>query len=430
MNLRNVIKLISDGRLDAMLSMLYGNEAVASQRARYLGVVEAFASRYGDDREIEIYSVPGRTELSGNHTDHNYGRVIAASVDLDMIAVVSPRDDGILCLKSEGFSEDVVDPSSFRTPAADRFGTSAALMAGVCVGFLDRGYRIGGFDAYTSSNVPKGSGLSSSAVFENMIGTILHHCYNDGEIDPVEIAKISQFAEREFFGKPCGLMDQLACVLGGVVAIDFTSPEAPSMEQVALDLSAYGYGLCIVNTGGNHADLTEDYASVPAEMKAAAAYFGHSVLREGSEEELMSALPALRTAVGDRAVLRALHFFRENRRVAQQLASLRAGDLQGFLEEVSASGRSSFCYLQNVYTHKNLKEQGISLALCLCDTLLARTDGAWRVHGGGFAGTVQAYVPIKDMAEFCSRMEEVFGEGACTVLRIRPQGAQKLCFEN
>ena len=426
MNTEQMKKHIADGGIDRTLVHIYGEDAVALQKARYERAIEEFAKLYGADREITLYSVAGRSELSGNHTDHNHGCVIAASIDLDVIAVASPREDSVIRVKSEGFPEDRVDFAAYTQPAEKDFGTSASLIAGMCAGFRKDGYAVGGFDAYTTSNVLKGSGLSSSAAFEDMIGNILSHLYNDGKVDNVEIAKLAQFAENRFFGKPCGLMDQVACAVGGIVAIDFADPSAPVIEKMNFDLSANGYNLCIVNTGGNHADLTDDYASVPKEMKEVAAYFGKDVLREVDEEELIAAIPALREKAGDRAILRALHFFRENRRVAAQKAALRAGDLDGFFAGVLASGRSSFCYLQNVYTTKNLREQGLSLALCLADEFLDGKRAAWRVHGGGFAGTIQAYVPFAEVEGFRHRMDSVFGEGKCIVLRIRPDGAVRI----
>ncbi|MBR7151849.1 MAG: galactokinase [Clostridia bacterium] len=421
--------LLAEGRLDRRLLSLYGADALDGQRRRYTDAVNAFAARYGEDREAEIYSVSGRSELSGNHTDHNRGRVIAASVDLDILAVASPVEDGLIRLKSEGFDEDVVDPAHFCEPNPERFGRSDALIAGVVRGFADRGYATGGFDAYTTSNVPGGSGLSSSAAFEDMIGTILNHLYNGGRISFVEISCIAQYAENVFFGKPCGLMDQIACAAGGIVAIDFADPKAPVVEKLELDLTALGYRLCIINTGGNHADLTEDYAAVPAEMKAVAAALGKDVLREVDEGELLAAIPRLRESLGDRAILRALHFVEENRRVLAQREALEKGDLEGFFDGVLASGRSSFCYLQNVYTTKNVTEQGLSLALCLAERTLSGERAAWRVHGGGFAGTVQAFVPLSQVEELRRVMDGAFGEGSCKVLSIRPAGAIRVFDE-
>ena len=296
----------------------------------------------------------------------------------------------------------------------------------MCDGFRKNGYRVGGFDALTTSNVLKGSGLSSSAAFEVMVGNILNYLYNDGKISNVEIAKIAQYAENVFFGKPCGLMDQMACAVGGIVAIDFADTKAPVIEKIEFDISAAGYRLCIVDTGGNHADLTDDYAAIPAEMKSVAAYFGKANLRETDKKEFYSKIPELRKELGDRAVLRAAHYFAENKRVRELTDALRNADLRRFFDGVKDSGRSSFCYLQNAYSSKNPTEQGVSLAVCLCETLLAGKGGAFRLHGGGFAGTVQAYVPVRDASYFKYEMEKVFGEGSCYVLSIRKDGAVKV----
>ena len=426
MNTSQMKQYIAEGGINLTLSHIYGAAAVDMQKARYTAAIDEFASIYGADREITLYSVAGRSELSGNHTDHNFGCVVAASIDLDIIAVASKRDDSVIAIKSEGFPEDVVDYSKYNAPVESKFGSSESIIAGMVQGFLKDGYAVGGFDAYKTSNVLKGSGLSSSAAFEDMVGNILSHMYNDGKVDNVEIAKLAQYSENVFFGKPCGLMDQVACAVGGIVAIDFKDPKAPIIDKVDFDISAAGYNLCIVNTGGNHADLTDDYASVPAEMKSVAAYFGKSVLREVDEAEFFASIAALREQVGDRAVLRALHFFGENKRVAAQKAALDASDLDAYFVEVLASGKSSFCYLQNVYTTKNLKEQGLSLALCLADGYLAGKRAAYRVHGGGFAGTIQAYVPMEDVDGFRALMDGVFGEGKCIVLRIRPEGAVRI----
>lgn len=412
--------------LDSRFCEIYGSAALETQKARYLHAVEEFEKLYGADREAALYSVAGRSELSGNHTDHNHGCVIAASIDLDIIAVASPSAGSVIRVKSEGFPEDVVDFGVYNAPTPARYEKSDSLIAGMVAGFRKEGLAVGGFDAYTTSNVLKGSGISSSAAFEDMIGNILNYVYNDGKVSNVEIAKLAQYAENRFFGKPCGLMDQMACAVGGIIAIDFRDPSAPVIEQTDFDLSAAGYNLCIVNTGGNHADLTGDYASVPAEMKSVAAYFGKEVLRDTDENAVLAAIPALREKVGDRAILRALHFFAENRRVAAQKAALKAGDLDTFLANVIASGRSSFCYLQNVYTTKNVSEQGLSLALCLAERVLSGKRAAWRVHGGGFAGTIQAFVPTEDVAEFRAVMDAAFGEGRCMVLRVRPEGALRV----
>ncbi len=420
-----LLDTITAGGLDAALAPLYGANLDA-RRARLGDAVRAFGAQYGTEGEIAILSVPGRSELSGNHTDHNYGCVIAASIDLDIVAVVRARPDAVVRVKSEGFPEDVVDIAAYTTPDEAKFFTSASLIAGMAACFRDAGKAVGGFDAYTTSNVFKGSGLSSSAAFEVMIGSIYNHLYNHGEIDRVEIAKWAQIDENKFFGKPCGLMDQVACAHGGIVAIDFADPSAPVITPVAFDLTAAGYALCIVNTGGNHADLNADYASVPAEMKAVAAELGVPVLRQADEATFMAAIPSLREKVGDRAILRAMHFFAENKRVKIQTEALLNGRLGAFLVQVSHSGRSSFCYLQNVYTTVNVAEQGLSLALCLTERHLDKTSSAWRVHGGGFAGTIQAFVPVDDAEAYAAEMDRVFGEGACHILHVRGVGATRL----
>ena len=414
------------GDFDKRFCYIYGEGAVQAQKERYAKALSAFEELYGTDREVAFYSVAGRSELSGNHTDHNHGCVIAASINLDIIAVAAPREDSVIRIKSEGFPEDVVDLTAFTAPQKERFERSDALIAGMAAGFRKEGFAVGGFDAYTTSNVLKGSGISSSAAFEDMVGNILNFLYNDGKISNVEIAKIAQYAENVFFGKPCGLMDQVACAVGGIVAIDFADPKQPIIEQIDFDMSGAGYNLCIVNTGGNHADLTGDYASVPAEMKSVAAYFGKPVLREVEEEKVLSSIAELREKTNDRAVMRALHFYAENRRVAAQKAALKAGDLNAFFELVIASGRSSFCYLQNVFTTQNPSEQGLSLALCLAERTLAGKKAAWRVHGGGFAGTIQAFVPNDTVETFRATMDAAFGTGACMVLRIRPVGATRI----
>lgn len=395
----------------------------AAQAKRYLNAIESFERIFGEGRELFLFSVPGRSELSGNHTDHNRGKVLAGAIDRDIIAVVSVREDKTVRLQSEGYPMDTVNLCDIASKAAFKPFTSQALVAGVLAGFAERGLAIGGFDAYTETEVLKGSGLSSSAAFEVMVGNIVNHLYNGAAVDNKEIARVAQYAENEYFGKPCGLMDQMACAVGSFVAIDFCDPESPVVEPIAFSLSDAGYALCIVNTGGNHADLNEDYASVPAEMKAVAREMGQQVLRPVSEAELVASISALRQSTGDRAILRALHFLRENDRVERQKQALLKGDVSAFLTEALASGDSSFKYLQNVYTNKNVSEQGLSLALCLTEGFLAGKGCAWRVHGGGFAGTVQAYVREELAEAYRVFMDSVFGEGACMRLAIRPAGA-------
>lgn len=427
MNCIELRSYIEKGLLDGRLAEIYGESGVQRTKERFTRIIGDFAARYGADRDVRLYSVPGRSELSGNHTDHNRGKVIAGSINLDIIAVASPSEGSVTRLKSEGFPEDVVDLAA-GTPDSAHFGKSGALIAGVADGIAKRGLATGAFDAVTTSDVLKGSGLSSSAAFENMVGLIISDLYSGGPLDFTSLAQISQYSENVFFGKPCGLMDQVACAAGGEVAIDFADPSNPVTEKLSFDFTKAGYRLCIINTGGNHADLTADYASVPAEMKAVAAALGKEVLREVAEDEFLGAIPALREKLGDRAILRALHFYDENRRVDVQKQALKEGNLDLFLENVLKSGRSSYCYLQNVFSAANPSEQGVSLALCLCERLLSGVSpkAAWRVHGGGFAGTVQAFVPVQAVPAFRENVEKVFGEGSVHTLSIRQTGAVRI----
>ena len=406
------------------VTCFYGENYNKSRDIRAEKLFNTFVNCEGKKPEY-VFSSPGRAEILGNHTDHNHGKVMVAAVSCDILTFASPTTDGSITLYSEGYPP-IKTTTSDSEIKKEEYGTSLALVKGVCTKLHELGYEFGGFVAHTTSDIFKGAGVSSSAAFEDMIGNILNHIYNDGAIDNVEIAKIAQYAENVFFGKPCGLMDQVACAVGGIVAIDFADPSAPAINKLDVDISGAGYNLCITNTGGNHADLTDDYASVPKEMKEIAAYFGKTVLRDLTEEDLVASIPLLRAQYSDRAILRALHFFAENRRVAKQVEALSAGDLNAFFANVIASGRSSYCYLQNVYTTKNVEEQGLSLALCLSERLLADKKAAWRVHGGGFAGTVQAFVPAAHVASYRGAMDAAFGTGACMVLRIRPVGAIKL----
>ncbi|MCR5485617.1 MAG: galactokinase, partial [Clostridiales bacterium] len=390
---------VSGGGLEESFKKLYMTaDEVKKQRARYLKIMDDFAELYGKDGCIDLFSAPGRTEIGGNHTDHNHGKVLAGGINLDAAAVVAKRDGNMIRVKSAGHDMNVVD-ISVTDPVDEEKGHSSALVRGVCAGFLKNGYKIGGFDAATHSNVLAGSGLSSSAAFEVLIGTILSYLYNDGKVSAVEIAKIAQYAENKFFGKPCGLMDQTACSVGGFVAIDFKDPENPKIEKPDFDFGSCGHALCIVDTGGSHAELTGEYAAVREEMENTAKALGKSVLREVDKELLISKIPEIREKVGDRAVIRALHFYGENERVDAEVAALKRGDFEGFKALVSESGRSSFMYNQNVFTCKAPASQPVSLALALSDEILSGR-GAFRVHGGGFAGTIQAFVPDELLSEY------------------------------
>lgn len=423
MKLTELKKLILDGGLEKY-SALYSD--TERQKQRFINALDAFAEKYGNDRDVYIFSVPGRSEIIGNHTDHNKGCVMAGAIDRDIIAVVAKNDDGVIRFHSQGYPEDAVPLSEISSTDNFKKFTSRALVAGLTQGFVNRGYNVGGYDAYSTTEVLKGSGLSSSAAFEVMVGNILNHLYNDGAVDNKEIAKLAQYAENVYFGKPCGLMDQMACAVGGFVYIDFEDEKNPVVEPVDFSLSSEGYSLCIVNTGGNHANLNNDYASVPAEMKAVAAALGREVLRGVSEKDIIENIAKIRAAAGDRAVLRALHFIRENGRVVFAKEALKTSNLKAFLGMILASGKSSFEYLQNVFTTINVAEQGLSLALALTDGHLSGKGCAWRVHGGGFAGTVQCFVKNEYLKEYTELMNSVFGKGAAMALNIRPAGAVRL----
>ncbi|MBE6850261.1 MAG: galactokinase [Ruminococcus sp.] len=394
-------------------------DALAPYRQRFLDAVSAFRAQFGDAQQIALFSAPGRTELGGNHTDHQGGHVLAASVNLDMIAVAAPNSSGCIRLKSEGFAMDSVELSCLM-PKAEERNTSAALIRGIAAKFEEIGYPVTGFDAFVTSDVLCGSGLSSSAAFEVLVGTICNTFFAEGNTDAVAIAQIGQYAENVFFGKPCGLMDQMACSVGGVIAIDFKQ-DVPKITQADVDLTKEGYALCILDSGADHADLTDAYAAIPAEMRSVAAALGKTLLSEVTEAEILEHLPTLRETCGDRAVLRAIHFFGDDERVFREAEALKNGDFEQFLCEVRASGHSSFMYLQNVCTYDDSAKQEVALTIALCETLL-HGRGAVRVHGGGFAGTVQAFVPLDMLEQFLRDSERVLGSGRCHVLRIRSIG--------
>ncbi len=401
------------------LSDIYTEDKISFQQDRYAQAAKSFEEIFFCTSE-RFFSAPGRTEVGGNHTDHNLGKVLAAGVSLDVIAATLKTDDSIIEVKSAGFEKDVVDITSL-DPVEYEKNSSAALIRGVCRGFVDRGYKIGGFKAYTTSNVLKGSGLSSSAAFEVLIGTILSCLYNDGEVSDVEIAQIAQFAENEFFGKPSGLMDQMASSVGGFITIDFKDVKNPVINKLDFDFASSGHSLCIVDTKGNHADLTPEYAAIPVEMKSVAKLFGKSELRGISRTQLLERVVEIREKCGDRALLRALHFVDENDRVDDEANALTNGNFAEFLSVVNRSGDSSYKYLQNIYANKSPEEQGLSVGLYLAQSVL-QGSGAARVHGGGFAGTIQAFVPDEKLSGFIDVMDKTFGEGSCHVLTVRPHG--------
>lgn len=419
MKLNQARAYIKEGHCGELFERLYGERA-EEQKARYLSALDSFEKLFGTEKEIAVFSAPGRTEIGGNHTDHNGGRVLAGSVDFDVIAVVAKEENDVVHVHSQGFSPDTANLSELDV-RSDEIGKSAALIRGVAKGFLDRAFAVGGFTAYTESNVPKGSGVSSSAAFEVLLGSIFNHLYNEGKVDAVEIAKISQFAEREYFGKPCGLMDQAACAVGGISMMDFADEKAPVIEPIPFSFAESGHKLCLVKLGGDHADLTHLYAAIPRRMKQVAALFGEEKLCRVSYEKLLAQLPRVRREAGDEAALAALHFCLDTDRVAEQAEALKKGDFDRFLTLVNRSGHSSFEALGNVWIPMEGADQGAAVALNLAAKLLDGT-GACRIHGGGFGGTTQNFVPNEKVEEFCSVMESVFGAGACMVLSIRPVG--------
>ena len=409
----------------AALTSLYPASASPDrQQARYLALVDRFESAFPGSEGLRLFSAPGRTEICGNHTDHNGGRVLAAAVAQDAVAVAAPASDGVIRIESEGYPPQTVAVEERDAREAER-GSTAALVRGVAARLVQLGYAAGGFRAFVASDVMKGSGLSSSASYEVLVGTILSHLYNNGSVSGLQVAMIGQYAENEYFGKPCGLMDQTTSALGGFVTIDFRDAAAPQVRGVRSEFGGSGYVPVIVDTGGNHADLTDDYAAVKEEMKAVAQCLGGTLLRDVTRERLLAELPRIRAAAGDRAVLRALHFFGDDERVTQEVQALETGRWERFLELVRESGRSSWMLLQNCYATRSVREQGVPVALALSESLLGN-EGAWRVHGGGFAGTILAFVPEKKREAYLREMGRVFGPGACHPLSIRAAGGVML----
>ncbi len=416
---------IKAGRYDERFRAVYVTDAeIKAQYERYCSLADDFDEVFSADRDVRMFSAPGRTEIGGNHTDHNHGRVLAAGINLDAIALASKNDDNTVRVKSKGYAMDVVDLSDLSVHESET-GHSPALVRGVMKGFENLGYKTGGFDAVTASRVLSGSGLSSSAAYEVLVGTMVNYLYNDGKVDPVTIAKIAQYAENEYFGKPCGLMDQMACSVGSFISIDFKNPAEPVIEKVDFDFASCGHSLCIVDTKGSHSNLTDEYAAIRIEMESVAKYFGKSVLREVDREEFEKNIPELRKAVGDRAVLRAIHFYNDNDRVVKEVAALKARDFEAFKSLILESGASSYMYNQNVFATKQPDVQPVSLALAVSEAVL-KGKGAWRVHGGGFAGTIQAFVPNDLLEKYKAEIERIFGEGSCYVLSVRPVGGAEI----
>lgn len=419
-----LIQSFLDGVYDERLLDVYADETrIYYQRERYINAIKKFEQCYKPG-DVEIFSAPGRTEICGNHTDHQNGEVLAASVNLDTIGVVRKTDDNVIRLVSDNYDEIIIRLDDVSVEEKEK-ETTKALIKGVVSGFLERNYSVGGFQAYITSDVLIGAGLSSSAAFETLIGTILSGLYNCGKISATEIAIIGQYAENVYFGKPCGLMDQMASSIGNLVHIDFVNPECPYVEKIDFDMEKYGYRLCITDTKGSHADLTDEYAAIPKEMKLVAKYFGKEVLRDISINDVLDNITDLRKKLGDRCVLRTLHFIYENKRVQKEVSALKAGNIGAFLDDVKASGNSSFKYLQNVYSNQDIKNQNVSLALFVSEMFLGQ-NGVCRVHGGGFAGTIQAFVKNEYVENYKYEMDKIFGKDSCKDLRIRKYGGIKV----
>lgn len=411
-------------RLEEAAAELYVPSAVSAQVQRYRRLFSGFAETFGPCDRAAVFSAPGRTEIGGNHTDHQHGRVLAGSIDLDIIAVAAPNGENVIRLKSEGFPMDVVELDDLEIHP-EEYNRSVSILRGIAAWFARQGCKLEGFNAYTVSNVFKGSGLSSSAALEVLLGNIFNSLFHDGKCTPVQLAQIGQYAENVYFGKPSGLLDQMGSSMGGMVTIDFQDNDHPVVEKIDFDFASAGHALCIIDSGADHADLTDEYAAVPGELKKVCAHFGKSVLREVPEADFYAALPALRRECGDRAVLRAIHIYDENRRVQEQIAALRRNDFPAFLAQVRASGLSSWRYLQNVVPAGYKEHQEVAVALAAAERLL-NGRGACRVHGGGFAGTIQAFVPLDMLEGFKSGMEQVLGDGRCHVLSVRSVGGVRL----
>lgn len=392
---------------------------------RYIDVIDGFEETFGKADDIALFSAPGRTEIGGNHTDHQHGCILAGSVNLDVISAARPNGTNTVRIQSKNYEMDVIELDDLEIHE-EQFDKAIALIRGVLRKFVDLGYDVKGFDAYTTSNVLKGSGLSSSAAFEVLVGTIVNGLFANNEVNPVEIAKFGQFAENVYYNKPSGLLDQMASSVGSVVAIDFKNTDEPAVKKVEFDLQKYGHALCIIDSGADHADLTDEYATIPAEMKEVAHFFGKEYLREVDTKEFYANIKNVREKINnDRAILRAIHFLNENERAQAEVKALENDDFELFKNLVKESGRSSYMYLQNVFAASMPKQQAVSLTLALCDEILGE-KGAYRVHGGGFAGTVQAFVPFDMLDEFKSRIEAVLGENMCHILSIRPIGGYEL----
>lgn len=411
-------------KLENAVAALYGSGAAPAQLERYQGVLHGLKETFGAMEHVAVFSAPGRTEIGGNHTDHQCGKVLTGSVNLDIIAAVTPNGERVVRLQSEGFPMMTVDLDDLEVHP-EEYNQAVSILRGVAAWFARQGCHLEGFNAYAVSNVFKGSGLSSSAAVEVLLGNIFNGLFNEDKCTPVQIAQIGQYVENVYFGKPSGLLDQMGSSVGGMVTIDFADNDHPVVEKIDFDFASAGHALCIIDSGADHADLTDEYAAVPGELKKICAHFGKRVLREVPEEDFYAALPALRREAGDRAVLRAIHVYDDNRRVEGQVEALRRNDFQAFLTQVRTSGLSSWRYLQNVVPAGYKEHQEVAVALAAAERAL-NGRGACRVHGGGFAGTIQAFVPLDMLDSFKAEMEQVLGTGKCHVLTIRNVGGVRL----
>lgn len=422
MTIQDTLQKLGSPEAKALMTALYGETKEEENLERYRHVAEGFKKAYGDG-DVLLFSSPGRTEISGNHTDHNHGKVLAGSINLDCVGAAAKNGTDTVRILSETFHQKFIISLKDLKPSADMAGT-IDLTKGLLQGFKDKGYEIGGFDAFITSNVISAAGVSSSASYEMLICSMLNTFFNEGKMDVVAYSHIGKYSENRYWNKASGLLDQMACAVGGLITIDFREPEKPAVEKIDFDFSAQDYSLIIVNTGKGHADLSADYSSVPAEMKKVAEYFGKEVCAEIGEEEVLENLAKVRAYAGDRSVMRALHFFEENKRVEAEVAALKGGDFAAFLENITASGNSSWKWLQNVYTTANVQEQGISIALALTEMFIAKKKrGACRIHGGGFAGVIMAMLPNDLTDEYVEYIENALGKGNAYRMSIRPYGA-------
>lgn len=423
--LQKIKEMLLSGTFDDKIKSIYIDEKrVKYNRDRYVRAIDRFSELFPEHKAGEIYSAPGRSEVCGNHTDHQNGVVLATSINLDAIAIVSPTDNGIIRLVSDDMPLETVDVTELSCIEGEK-GTTTALIRGVMAGLADKGFKLGGFDAFITSDVLMGAGMSSSAAFESLVGTIISGLYNDMSVSSVDIAKIGQYAENVYFGKPCGLMDQMACSVGGMIFIDFADKENVIVEKIDSDFDGAGLSLCIVDTKGSHADLTPDYAAVPEEMNSVARALGKEHLREVDEKEFYRNIPMLREKVGGRAVIRAIHFFEEEKRVKVAVAALKSSNYNGFMQVIKASGNSSSKYLQNIYSPKDIYSQNVTLALAVTESQIGDV-GVCRVHGGGFAGTIQVFIQDEAVAAYKKCIESIFGEDSCHVLKVRNDGGIKV----